>query len=207
MGLIENIHIQNITKILLDIGERVEGNLLCDIIPTNWTYKENEDKIKNLQFLCLNKKKIMEIGINGCHSLIIMLLINPTADYLLFDLGNHGYTRPIVKYVKEAFPETNINVIYGNSIDTIFNYIINNPDEINTYDLIHLDGGHTEDVFSQDYINSKKLLKKDGLVIFDDYDMLKIKNFIDEKISQNEIMEYFDSNITKNLKHFIFNYI
>ena len=46
-----NIHIQNITKILKQVGERVEGNLICDIYPDNWIYHENLDKIHNLQLL------------------------------------------------------------------------------------------------------------------------------------------------------------
>ena len=39
--MIQNIHIQNITKILLDIGERVEGNLICDITPNNFVCEQN----------------------------------------------------------------------------------------------------------------------------------------------------------------------
>ena len=62
MDLIENIHIKNITDILKNIGERVEGNLLCDIYPDNWTYSRNISKIKNLQFMCKDKTKIIEIG-------------------------------------------------------------------------------------------------------------------------------------------------
>ena len=46
MDLIENIHIKNITEILRNIGERVEGNLLCDIYPDNWTYLRNINKRK-----------------------------------------------------------------------------------------------------------------------------------------------------------------
>ena len=58
MEIIQNIHIQNITKTLLDIGERVEGNLICDITPNNFVCEQNIHKIKNLQYLCKNKKKI-----------------------------------------------------------------------------------------------------------------------------------------------------
>ena len=136
-----------------------------------------------------------------------MLLENQTADYLLFDLNYHKYTEPIINYIKNQFPKTNINIIYGNSIDTITKYISDNSEEINTYELIHLDGGHTEDIFSKDYNNSKKLIKIDGIVIFDDYDMTEIKNFIDKKIIQNEIIEYTNNNISKSDYHFIFKYI
>ena len=204
MDFIQNIHIQNITNILKSIGERVEGNLVCDIHPDNWTYSKNINKINNLQFVCKDKKKIIEIGVNACHSLIIMLLENPNAEYLLFDLNNHKYTEPIINYVKNAFPNTKINIIFGDSVETVSKYIMDNPDEIETYDFIHIDGGHLEEVFSKDYCNSKKLINKTGVIIFNDYDYTAIYNFIQQKIIQNEITEYKNSNIIQTNLHFIY---
>jgi predicted O-methyltransferase YrrM len=99
-----------------------------------------------------------------------MLLENPTAEYLLFDLKNHRYTEPVINYVKESFPNTKINIIFGDSVETMTQYVLDNPEEMGTYDLCHLDGGHIERVFSVDYENTKKLLNKDGYVVFDDYD-------------------------------------
>lgn len=207
MDLIENKYIQGITQILETVGERVEGNLMCDINPRSWTVDRNINKIKNLQYLCKNKSKIIEIGINACHSLLLMLLVNPDAEYLLFDLNNHKYTEPIIEYIKKEFSDTKITVIYGNSVETINKYILDNPTEINTYDLIHLDGGHTEDVFSHDYNNSKKLIIDDGIIIFDDYDLPSIKDFINNMIKQEEIVEYIDENVIKNHYHFIYKYL
>lgn len=60
--IINNNHIKNITKILNDVGERIEGNLICDIEPENYVISTNKYKIKNLQYLCKNKQKIIEIG-------------------------------------------------------------------------------------------------------------------------------------------------
>jgi len=195
---------RNITKIIEDTKERVEGNLMCDIAATNWTYKNNIVKIRNLQYLCKNKKKIMEIGVNGCHSLIIMLLENSTADYLLFDLGMHTYTSKTVQYTISAFPQASIKIVYGNSVETITKYIDENPNEIGTYDLIHLDGGHTEDIYSFDYANSKKLIKSDGIVVFDDYNYGAIHRFINEKVRSNEIVEVDDPNVKKTPLHFVY---
>ena len=206
MDIINNIHVKNITKILSDVGERVEGNLICDVKPDNYRIGRNANKIKNLQYLCKDKKKIIEIGVNGCHSLLLMLLVNPTAEYLLFDLGNHKYTLPTLNYIKKQFADTKINMIFGNSVETIPEYIRVNQNNINSFDLIHLDGGHTEDIFSQDYINSKKLIVNKGIIIFDDYNMRQIKNFIDRKIKDNEIIELNDKNIIKEPKHFIYSY-
>ena len=207
MDLLENKYIQGLTEILTNIGERVEGNLVCDITPTNYIINQNIEKIKNLQYLCKNKKKIMEIGVNACHSLLIMLIINPNAEYLLFDLNIHTYTEPAINYIKTQFPDTKINVIFGDSTETIDKYILDNPNELKSYDLIHLDGGHTIDVFSKDYVNSKKLILDNGIVIFDDYNYETIGNFIHKMIEENEIIECDDINIIKNNLHFIYNYL
>ena len=98
-------------------------------------------------------------------------------------------------------------MIFGNSIETIPEYIRDNQNNINSFDLIHLDGGHTDDIFSQDYINSKKLIVNKGIIIFDDYNMHRIKDFINRKIKDNEIIELNDKNIIKNNKHFIYSYL
>lgn len=207
--LIENVHVQNISDIIDESHEQVEGNLICDKRARNWNVKRTGNKIKNLQYLCKNKKKIVEIGVNGCHSLLLMLLVNPDAEYLLFDLNCHQYTVPTINYIKSAFPNAKINVIFGNSVETIKNYIVENPNELNSYDLFHLDGGHTEDIFSHDYHHSKLLLNKEnGIVIFDDYQIPAINSFIHKKVSENEIIEYMDDNIIKDepYLHFIYKY-
>ena len=207
MNFINNKYIQDISQILEETGEIIEGNLICDIYPRNWKIEQNINKIKNLQYLYKNKKKIIEIGVNACHSLLLMLLINSDAEYLLFDLNNHKYTKKTIEYVKKEFPNTKIEIIYGNSVETIPKYIIDNPNQLNSYELIHLDGGHTENIFSKDYENCKNLITDDGIIIFDDYNMNDIRNFICNKINQKEIIEYTDDNICKNNLHFLYKYI
>jgi hypothetical protein len=207
MDLISNKYIQGLTNILEDVGEIIEGNLICDIRPRNWVFEKYISKINNLQYLCKNKKKIIEIGVNACHSLLLMLLINPDAEYLLFDLNNHKYTNITIEYIKKEFSNTKITIIYGNSIETIKKYILDNPTELNSYELIHLDGGHTYDIFSEDYNNCKKLIVDNGVIIFDDYDMNDIKSFICTKINEKEIVEHNEINIVKNDFHFIYKYL
>jgi len=113
-----------------------------------------------------------------------MLIINSDAKYLLFDLNNHKYTEKTIEYIKKEFPNTKIQIIYGNSIKPIPKYIVDNPNQLNSYELVHLDGGHTEDIFSKDYENCKNFITNDGIIIFDDYNMNDIKNFICNKIKQ-----------------------
>jgi len=207
MDIVDNDYMKELTKILESVGERIEGNLVCDITPTNWVIHDNIDKIKNLQYLCKNKKKIIEIGVNACHSLLLMLLINPEAEYLLFDLNCHKYTEHAFNYIKSQFPSTKINIIFGDSTKTMHKFIVDNQTELHSYDLIHIDGGHTIDIFFRDYNNSKQLSVNNGIVVFDDYDYDSIYTFIQKMITQKEIIEYTDSNIIRTRLHFVYTYL
>ena len=204
--LFNNIHIKNLSVILKNIGEKIEGNMICDIKPDNYVINNNIEKIKNIFNLVKNKKKICEIGVNACHSLLIMLLSNSDAEYQLFDLGYHKYTSKCLEYIKNIFPNTKINMIYGNSVNTVSDFLKNNIDENYSFDICHIDGGHTPDIFIHDYENSKKIIKNDGLIVFDDYNFYDIKNYIDNKIIQKEIMFYESENIYQTNKQAIFKF-
>ena len=194
-------HIANIADILDRIGERVEGNLICDITSDNLTDAANESKIYNLLKLSENKSKICEIGVNAGHSLLLMVSANPEAEYLIFDLNGHAYTKPCVEYIKNAYPSTKITEIYGDSNVTLKQYIESN--DLHTFDLIHIDGGHETQTVENDFTHTQELLTKDGIVIFDDYNFGNIKTVIDKYVDEGVISEYTEDVIKTNL-HFIY---
>jgi hypothetical protein len=204
MDLPNNIHIQAIAKILESAGEHVEGNLICDITPYNYLIHKNFAKIKNLQHVCKNKRKICEIGVNACHSLLLMIMVNPGAEYVLFDLNTHKYTDLCIQYIMNAFPSTKISVYYGNSVETVKKYMETNIMDIASFDMCNIDGGHTHNVFSHDYVHVNKLLSTDGIVVFNNYDYGDIKTFLDEKVSCNEIIQVLDNRLIATNGHFIY---
>jgi predicted O-methyltransferase YrrM len=194
-------HISNISKILDRIGERVEGNLICDISADNLTDVVNQNKIQNLLTLSKGKSRICEIGVNAGHSLLLMVSNNPEAEYLIFDLNGHAYTKPCVEYIKNAYPSTKITEIYGDSNITLKEYIASN--ELHTFDLIHVDGGHETETVENDFNNTKHLLTENGIVIFDDYNFGNIYNIINHYVEQGVITKYTEDVIDTNL-HFIY---
>jgi predicted O-methyltransferase YrrM len=198
-----NEKINAIAKILDNIGERVEGNLICDISSSNSVMEKNIGKIHNLQTLAKGKNTICEIGVNAGHSLLIMLEQNPTADYTLFDLGNHKYTRPCLDYIKSVYPNTKINIIYGDSLKTLPKFISNNLDT--KFELIHIDGGHKTQVVEGDFNHCKQMLDKEGITIFDDYNYEHIKTFLDQKVKNEEIIECQNEELHPTERHFIYN--
>lgn len=194
-------HIANIAAILDKLGERVEGNLICDVTSDNYTDEKNESKIQNLLTLAKGKSKICEIGVNAGHSLLLMVSVNPTAEYLLFDLGGHSYTRPCVEYIRNAYPSAKITEVYGDSNLTLRSYVATG--ELNTFDLIHIDGGHETHTVVNDFIYTQFLLKKDGLFIFDDYNFGNIKEVVDYYVDRNVITKY-DIDVVETNLHYIY---
>jgi len=194
-------HISNISNILDRIGERVEGNLICDISADNLTDVVNQNKIQNLLILAKGKSKICEIGVNAGHSLLLMVSTNPEAEYLIFDLNGHAYTKPCVEYIKNAYPSTKITEIYGDSNITLKEYIASN--ELHTFDLIHVDGGHETETVENDFNNTKHLLTENGIVIFDDYNFGNIHDVINHYVEEGVITKYTEGVVDTNL-HFIY---
>jgi len=187
-----------IANILNNVGERVEGNLICDVSSDNFIDDVNKNKIYNLMKLAESKSKICEIGVNAGHSLLLMVSVNPNAEYLIFDLGAHSYTRPCVNYIKEQYPQTKITEIYGDTKITLREYA-----KTKTYDMIHIDGGHDTHTVVNDFIYTQQLLKNNGIVIFDDYNYHNIKEVIDYYIDKKIISEY-QKDLIKTDLHYIY---
>lgn len=195
-------HFENIKDILESIGERVEGNLICDVSPSNLVIERNADKIHNIQKLSIGKERICEIGFNAGHSLLLMLDNNPTAEYVVFDLCNHKYTIPCLTYIAKQYPNTKIQFIAGDSILSMPKYLKENSKY--KFDFIHIDGGHDLENVINDYNNSYLLIKEDGVILFDDYDYQTINEFINTKLNKGEIKQYTNSELIETPLHIVY---
>ena len=133
-----------------------------------------------------------------------MIENNPDAEYLIFDLNEHLYTKHCLKYIKEQYPTTKITEIFGDSKFTIPKYIIENETNAFSFDLIHIDGGHGEAEVKSDFYFSTKLISKNGIMVFDDYNYVGIKNFIDSRVADSSIEKVNDNNLIDTDLHFIY---
>lgn len=118
-------------------------------------------KQKLLFDLVKNKTNVVEIGVNAGHSLLIMLLANPTATYDVIDICEKKYTQPCIEYLQKLFPGR-INAYYGDSIHILTTMVGKK------YDFWHIDGFHYE----PHIINELKLLHEMGhqpsVIVLDD---------------------------------------
>lgn len=68
-------------------------------------------------------------------------------------------------------------------------WIRQNPSELNSYDLVHVDGGHSLHCITHDMANADKLVKRYGLIIIDDTNMPHINNVVDEYLATERFTE------------------
>ena len=167
----------NLLPIINKCDELLERNIFMCHNSTKYT-DIYLNKTKNICNLLLNKniKNVMEIGFNAGFSTLLMLLTNNNVHITCFDLGEHKYTLQCYEKLKETFGER-INIIIGDSTKTLKN--INN-----SYDLIHIDGGHSTEVASSDIINSYRLSKQGTILIMDDYDFDNLHQLWDNYIKK-----------------------
>lgn len=195
--------IKSIDLIIEISGEKLEGNCYYPQDKTNINsviLESLSNKRKNYRKTVSNKKHVCEIGFNAGHSLICMLLENPDAEFTIFDLGEHKYSRPCFDFCKQLFHNTKIEIFWGDSRETLSNYLESPLHK--TFDVIHIDGGHTPEVFEKDWNYSYKLVKENGIIIFDDTDLPNIKNFVNNQIKKKLVLD--DSHnyeLTQILEH------
>ena len=58
-----------------------------------------------------------------------------------------------------------------------------------TYDVIHVDGGHSEHCIVNDMMNTDRLIRLNGIVIIDDTDGPIINNVANEYIASGKYIE------------------
>ena len=123
------------------------------------------------------------------HTLLTPLSTQPLLQFTIFDLGDHSYILPCLQYIQSQFSQVDFEFIKGDSTITIPQWMIENNDKLGTYDLIHIDGGHSEHCIKNDFLNVDLMIKVGGVVIIDDSDMPDIKKYIEKYLSSGNYVE------------------
>jgi len=157
-------HLIALQQIIQQSGEQLEGNCFyyhqsLQLAPELHAKQRNLLKVS---MALPNSPAIMEIGFNAGHSILLFLIKQPTAHYTIFDICEHSYVRPCFEYLKNAFPQAQLELIEGDSCETVSNY------NSQQFDMVHVDGGHLEYIAASDMANAVRLCKQGGYIILDD---------------------------------------
>jgi hypothetical protein len=197
---VKNQLLEHLESIVKRSGVPFEGNCFY------------EDGSFNLKSQLLNKQlnlfwtgkqasmHICEIGFNAGHSCMLFLLGKEqemftednisTINITIFDIMNHSYTKPCFDFIKSKFENNfNLELIEGDSIVTIPEWMNNNTSLIGKFDICHLDGGHDHSCVDNDFKNANLLLKVNGILIVDDTNGDYINNMAEIYISSGNYIE------------------
>lgn len=184
-------HTDNINLIVNSCKVILEGN--CFTYPDTLIYCPNlYTKQLNLFWFGKNAiNKICEIGFNAGHSSLLMLLGRSDYDiqYTIFDICGHKYVKYCYDYLSSIFKNVHFEFIEGDSTITMPKYIASNINSIGTYDLVHVDGGHSDICITNDMINASKLVKKGGVIIIDDTNFENINNIVNIYLQSRDYIE------------------
>jgi predicted O-methyltransferase YrrM len=168
----------HLLPIINNIGEPLEGNIYMEHLTNTFT-RSNDFYEKRLNLITVasqhNINNVLEIGFNAGFSTLLILLTNPDIRITCVDICSHQYTIPCYQKLREIFGNR-IELISGSSVDILPILIQKvNSEEIDKYDLIHIDGCHLTEIAEKDIQNCSHLWKSGSLVIFDDYDHINLK--------------------------------
>lgn len=174
-------HIENLIQLVVASNEHLEGNTFYthDTLEINYSLFTKQ---VNLFWVGsgINVNKMCEIGFNAGHSTLLLLLQSRAKEMLIFDICLHKYTMPCFEYIKNTFSDkVNMTMIQGDSIITMPEWIWSHPEEIETYDVVHVDGGHTDECIYSDMFNATRLLKNGGILVVDDTNFPGINNQVE----------------------------
>jgi len=168
----------------------LEGNCMYDNCTTNINPSFYNKQI-NIFNLASKASNILEIGVNGGHSLLVMLLANSTSTIYAFDICFHPYTIPCVEYLNTHF-NNRIKFFKGDSKETLPEFKKNYPNlEI---DLFHVDGRHDPDT-NYDFINCCPLAGEESIMIWDDSDNHILNGLWQEYINNNRVQDITDQHL------------
>jgi hypothetical protein len=183
--------LEKLRQIVIYTRSYLEGNSFY-VHQTLTLYPELYTKQLNLFWCGLQAStKICEIGFNAGHSTMLMLLGRDKTplDFTVFDIGHHDYTKPCLKYMKEKYEHVRFEYVEGDSTISMPAWIEKNPGALGVYDVVHVDGGHTEHCIENDMKNSDLLVKSGGILIVDDTNCDFINACADRYVSSGKYSE------------------
>jgi len=184
---------------LEDLKSIITQHICSDIFEGNCFYHHNslrefpELYAKQLNLFWCGKQatRICEIGFNAGHSSMLLLLgrNQDPLQFTVFDIGHHRYTPPCFDYIQQAFSHVQFEYVEGDSTIAMPEWINANPEMKSAYDLVHVDGGHSEYCASNDMKNADILLKMGGIMVIDDTDAPQINNQVDIYLASGRYVE------------------
>jgi O-methyltransferase len=123
--------------------------------------------------------RVLEVGVYLGHSLLILLLSNPTLKIVCID-NDPQFSPRAVEYLNKHF-DNRIEFHLGDSVT-----VLSRPTRLGLFDCIHIDADHQEAPVRREFELTKPLAKSNAYFVFDDYEALQ--RLIDGWIQSGELL-------------------
>lgn len=119
---------------------------------------------------------VLEVGVYLGHSLLLLLISNPTLRITCID-NDDTFAPRAVEYLNKHF-NNRVTFYLGNGADVLATL------PLATYDCIHIDADHNDAAVRQQFTLSKPLATPKAFVVFDDYEAVQsvIDGFINTRV-------------------------
>ena len=126
-----------------------------------------------------NSTRVLEIGVYLGHSLLILLLSNPSLEIVCVD-NDPAFSPTAVGYLNKHFGNR-VSFYLGSS-----ERVLSTPDVLGLFDCIHIDADHQEAPVRREFELTKPVAKPGAYFVFDDYEALR--RLIDGWIESGELL-------------------
>lgn len=177
-------YVSELLKRIQATGETLEGNCVYEHL----TFQaRSELKNKQLNLFEAGKRvkhQMIEIGFNGGHSALLFLMAAPpNTIFHFFDIGEHKYVQPCFEYLQSVFTDKQLFLHVGDSRVTLPQWIRDHPND--AYDVVHVDGGHTQSCIESDTNAALQLCAPGGILIMDDTQDPMIQSACEQIVSKS----------------------
>lgn len=187
-------HANALITIVKQCGEPLEGNILfrhgtpLEALSLDAVEDQMRSKRHLLQHACSGATKGLEIGFNSGFSLLLFLVFNANATFIVFDTFEHSYTRPCYEYLCEQYPDRLKDTAReGDSTKTLKAFASGR------FDFFHVDGGHSYDVALSDLQQCARLAQDGAVVVLDDYNMEQPRRAWQQCVKKNLVRQCYTS--------------
>lgn len=143
--------------------------------------RETLKKQEHLFFTGQRCSRVLEIGVYVGHSLLILLLSNPSLEIVCVD-NDPMFSPRAVEYLNKHFGNR-ITFHLGTAEDVMSNQALGK------FDCIHIDADHNEEAVRRQFIMSQAFAEPHATYVFDDYEA--VRPLIDGWISNGTLGHVF----------------
>jgi hypothetical protein len=163
-----------LNRIVMGTDEVIEGSLFYDHLIHNlddvpdpaYRYKRRNF----VRYVCTGRR-LLEVGFNAGHSALLALTVNKYLTYHAIDIDKYRYTTLAYQYLQDIFGDR-IQMLSGDSRDIL--PMVSRG----SFDLMHIDGGHSATVSHADLASMIKIADINSVILFDDSNADYIEPFI-----------------------------